>query len=264
MKYCPMAFPSPLDPECRHEPQLAGLRRAQLDEVVPAPERPELPVGDLLRGVLAAKDHLRVTSLEELQERLHLRSGLVELPVPSLVLPEADRHGVLDFGADLRERVREMVCMRTVEAHGGHAAPDVDAHRRRDHCAGRRNHRPDRCTHSPVDVRHHRHVLVDERQRGNVFQLLDRVFLDVYAPRPHLDRRAPLFESHVVFHRESSCSRLCLHRVPLLVSLRRHRSDPDRVSRLPSGPPPTALRAVSAYSARRHDRTIHRRRTSER
>ena len=74
-----------------------------------------------------------------------------------------------------------------------HAAADVDADGRRHDRADRRDHRADGRAHAPVHVRHHRDVAMDERQRGDVQELLARDVLELDAVGPALDRHAAGF-----------------------------------------------------------------------
>jgi hypothetical protein len=71
----------------------------------------------------------------------------------------------------------------------GHAAADVDADRGRDDRALGGHDRTDGGADAEVDVGHHRDPRADERQGGDVAQLLPRLVLDGDAVHPALDRR---------------------------------------------------------------------------
>ncbi len=116
--------------------------------------------------------------------------------VPAAVVGPAVRHGALDRGAHGVEVVRE-VARRKVGLQRHHPAADVDADRGRDDRAERRDDAPDRRPDPEVDVGHRRHPLVDEREAGDVRELLLRLGLERDAPRPALHRDAARDVGHV-------------------------------------------------------------------
>src|ERR1700722_17110318 len=66
-----------------------------------------------------------------------------------------------------------------------HAAPNVHADRGGDNCFDCRDHGAHGRAHAPVRVRHCRDVLVDERQRAEVLQLLARALVEIRRPDLH-------------------------------------------------------------------------------
>ena len=84
------------------------------------------------------------------------------------------------------------IARRERRAHRHHPATDIDADRRGNDRALGRNDRTDRRAHAPVDVRHHGHVMMNERQRRHVEELRLRRILERNTVDPRMNRRATL------------------------------------------------------------------------
>ena len=110
------------------------------------------------------------------------------VPRPAVV-GAAVRHRGLDGAAQRRQVVGQLV-RREAGLHGHHAAADVDADGGRDDRALARNDAADRGAEAPVHVGHGRHVAVDERQAGDVAQLLRGLLFERHALGPRLDGHA--------------------------------------------------------------------------
>ena len=85
-------------------------------------------------------------------------------------LPTPAGIACLDAAEQRLERVGQLA-LGDVELGGDHAAADVDADRRRDHGALRRDHRAHRRADADVCVRHERDVALDDRKSGGLLRL---------------------------------------------------------------------------------------------
>ena len=155
----------------QHHPDAVRLVQAHLDEVIAAAERAELmhparvPADALLDAGMLCQDARQAAA--EVLRRLDAR-------VVVLVLLDADR----DVAGDL---VKHLAQGRLVEVVGGerqprgdHAAADVDTDRRRDDRLERRNHRSHCRANPQMHVGHRCHMVVDDRQPGDVDELRTR------------------------------------------------------------------------------------------
>ena len=158
----------------QHDPHATTLVDAELEEVVPRAERPEL-----LRGAVSLLGG-------ELGRRLVLGQPTVRVARrPVVAAPHTRGDRVLDPAEQRLERVGELV-LRHVELGGDHAAPDVDADGRRDHGARRRDHGADRRALPDVRIGHEGHVTLDDRQAGRLLRLPDRLLVDLARPGDEL------------------------------------------------------------------------------
>ena len=112
-------------PAVQHQPHALGLVEAELNEVVPAPERSEAQAPGLVELLAPFRD-LR-SSLQHLVDALLERSysgfgAAFELRVSR----EPDRYSRLDCLAHRAQVVGQLAGLE-VESHCVHAAPDVDA-----------------------------------------------------------------------------------------------------------------------------------------
>ena len=163
----------------QHDPDLLRLVEADLDEVIAAAERAQLI--DPLRKLAHALLHLRV-----LVENCPQAAGegprcIAEYRIVIMLRP-ADRH----ITADLVEHPLQALFVQLAgierQPRGDHATPDIDANRRRHDGLVRRNHRTDGGADAEMDIRHRRHVVMHERQAGDIAQLLARGVVDVVGP----------------------------------------------------------------------------------
>jgi hypothetical protein len=107
-------------------------------------------------------------ALAQIRERGPPRVGNFSPRAPVVrpaVVGTSVRHRRLDVGADRQEVVGQVFSL-DAGVDRPNAAADVHTDRGRDDRADCWDDRTNRRTHAPVDVRHDRDVLVDERQRG--------------------------------------------------------------------------------------------------
>ena len=174
--------PGPPGSRVQQDPRSAVLVGRQLDEVVPRPERPELRLGPLrLRercGRRVAR-HPRPRGVGELR--------------PALAHARGDRSlAVMDprLGVFHGPRSRE------IDLPGRHAAPDIDADRRRDHRRLGRDHRPDRGPVAEVSIGHQRDGHSQDGQQGSLLRLLPGLFVQDRSPRPDPDPFTEYLDHH--------------------------------------------------------------------
>ncbi len=98
--------------------------------------------------------------------------------VPVSMLGKADRNVARDLAEDLPQRLLVEVVALEREAARDHPAADVDADGGGDHRLDRRNHGTHRRADAEVHVGHRGDVMMDDRQPGNVEELLARLQLD--------------------------------------------------------------------------------------
>ena len=134
-------------------------------------------------------ERLGVLGFQPFERLVHFGRGLFVL-LRRRVLLESGGYRVLDLGADLCETFRQMFGARPVQAHGHHAAADVYTDCSRNDRAVSGDDAPDRRAHAPMHVGHRGDVFVDERQRRDIAQLLERGFFHGHAARPRFDRLA--------------------------------------------------------------------------
>ena len=164
--------PAPTRPGVQQDPDDALLVDGQLDEVVARAQRAELG-----RRSIGVCQRLRRRMFGEPLERVRRR----------LAVPVSESRGHAASHAidpPVQAPVRQLVDPQ-IEPTGGHAAPDVDADRRRDHRGLGRDHRPDRRAHAEVGVGHEGDVARDDRQPRGALGLLPRGLVELARPAEH-------------------------------------------------------------------------------
>jgi hypothetical protein len=111
------------------------------------------------------------------------------LVVPPAVVRATVRYGSLDRRAERAQVVRQMT-REQASPRSDHPAADIHADGGWDDRVMRRDHAADGGALAQVHIRHHRHPLVDERQRRDALELRTRLRLERYPDRPRLDRDA--------------------------------------------------------------------------
>ena len=163
-------IPAPTRPGVQQDPDALLVDR-QLDEVVARAQRAELS-----RRSVGVGQGLRRRMFRELRAR-HRR----------LAVPVSESRGHAASHAihpPVQAPVGQLVDPQ-IEPTGGHAAPDVDADRRRDHRGLGRDHGPDRRAHAEVGVGHQGDVARDDRQPRGAFGLLERGLVELARPAEH-------------------------------------------------------------------------------
>src|SRR6266851_1071427 len=183
----------------QHHPHpLLGVE-AHLDEMVAGPERAEMvrrPLAGTLQLRMLADDQFQagdeivptIVAAERAMGRLRNVAPGATIG-GATVICAAMRHRGLDRGADAGEAVRQ-IAGAELGPRRHHPAANIDADRRRHDGAKRRNDAAHRRAHAPMYVRHRRNMVIDERERGDIAQLLHCLVFDGHVTRPHLERRA--------------------------------------------------------------------------
>ena len=176
----------------QHGPDVAGLIKANLDEMVAGSQRAEVAgvVARQCLGVLLGNP--AVAGAEIIFPKPPNVVGNIP-PSAAVVGPAIVGAPVRDGCFDCRTKSRKVIRQiargeACLDRH--HAAADVHADRCRDDRALGRNHRADRRSHPPMAVGHDREVLVDEGQQRDIVKLLTGFVLYLDALRPCLDRHA--------------------------------------------------------------------------
>ena len=189
----------------QHGPDALLLVEADLDEVVAAAERAQmrdaLRLGDAWMRLFQLFQAVGEAAVGEAARN---RVGHALLPA-ALEADAAVGHRGLDAAAQLGEVVGQVAC-RERGAHRHHAAADVHAHRRRHDGGPGGDDRADGGALAQVHVRHHRHVVVNEGERGDVEELAARGVLHRHAGDPRLDRRVARLDDLRSGHGRSHCA----------------------------------------------------------
>src|SRR3954470_6749832 len=158
----------------QHHPGLALFVEAKLDEVVSAAKRAHLvrPARMLANALL----HAGVLFENLLQPALEWLDRM--LPRVAM-LAEAHGHLALDRRKDLEQLLLGKIIRRQGEAPRHHAAADVHADRGRNDRLDGRDHRAHRRADAQMHIRHGGDVVVDDRQRRDVDELLARRRLEL-------------------------------------------------------------------------------------
>ena len=160
----------------QHDPDSIRFVEADLDEVVPAAQGPELfhrlAVGDPRVSV----QNRFVTRGKPLPGPRHGLGGTLPAPY-TLSLPNAVGNRALDVTAKLAEGIRK-IRREQAGALRHHAATDIHADGGRDDRADRGNDTPDCGADAKVDVGHGRHPRLDKGELGDLMQLLFRCGLE--------------------------------------------------------------------------------------
>ena len=180
----------------QHHPDAARFVEADLDEMISAAER-----AHLAHPVLRARKALLELRMlfEDLLQLAAERLRRIGQRPRLLVLVAPDR----DIARDLVEHALEVALVENVagerRARGQHAAADIDAHCRRNNGPVRGDHRADGRADPGVNIRHRRHVMMDDRKLRQIDELLPRARFHVVGI--DLDRDATLFDDLLYGHK---------------------------------------------------------------
>src|SRR5262245_25764047 len=107
-------------------------------------------------------------------------------------------NGLLDCAADVPQIVRQMACIQS-RLHSHHPATNIDPHSCWNDRAFGWDDTADGRANSPMDIRHRGNPLIDDRQMGNVQELLSGFVLQLYAFCPSFDWNTLLDFNKIVF-----------------------------------------------------------------
>ena len=162
-----------------HDPDAVGFIEADLDEMVAAAQRADLV--HPLRELAERLQQLRVHLSQCLEPRFEGPRRHDQGPVIGVLGP-AHRDIARNLVEDALQGAFVELPRLQRQPAGHHAAADIDPDRRRDDRPARGDHRADRRTDAEMDIRHRRHVVMDDGQRGDVGQLVARSVIDVVGP----------------------------------------------------------------------------------
>ena len=181
----------------QHRPDALFLVEAHLNEVVSASQRTKMDERVLLFEARFARADRLETIFERTPPRHDGVGNSASLALPAGPRPNAAMgNRALDVAADCRQAIGQFIC-RQRSPHRRHAASDI-------HADGGGNDRPlggndaaHRCADAVMNVGHDGDVLMNERERREVDQLLPRGILYRHAIGPRLDRRSTLLNNIV-------------------------------------------------------------------
>ena len=171
----------------QHDPNALAFIEAQFDKMVASTECAQLlphalviELADACHDLQAVEARRqRVETTLQRQTFQPLTAGLDHVAM----VVEPDRHIALDLVPHGLQVVRQ-IRRGKLRLHRHHTAADIDTHSGRNNRTARRDHTAHRRTHAKVHVRHDRDMPGQNRQGGNVADLLERFLLDFHVASP--------------------------------------------------------------------------------